>query len=115
MNKGFFGCLCIGMHKLVGGRCERCQRGMLEWGHKERRLDLMKTKTVTPLSQSHRTFDAGTNADGSEWMLCDCHGYNLERSVIDGKRSAWVQIIILCDVEDCTKPEMWGGKCRAHS
>ena len=74
----------------------------------------MKTKTVTPLSQSHRTFDCGVNADGSEWMLCDCHGYHLERSVIDGKRSAWVRIITLCDVEGCEWTVLWEGKCSQH-
>ena len=52
------------------------------------------TKTYSPALGNHRTFDAGVNADGSEWMACDCHGYLLERTVTDGKRGAWMRVKI---------------------
>lgn len=49
------------------------------------------TKTLLPLaSQSHRTFDCGTDSNGVEWMLCDCHGYYLER----GESGEWVRVRI---------------------
>lgn len=73
-----------------------------------------KTKTVALASQSHRIFDAGVNVDGSEWMLCDCHGYHLNRTVTDGKRSEWIRIITLCDMDECVAPAFIETRCLAH-
>ena len=50
------------------------------------------TKTYSPALGNHRTFDCGTTPEGNEWMSCDCHGYLLERTVIDGKRGAWMRV-----------------------
>lgn len=50
------------------------------------------TKTILPLaSQMHRTFDTWLEGE-TEVMLCDCHGYRLERIRIDGKPSEWVRV-----------------------
>lgn len=73
-----------------------------------------KTKSVALASQSHRTYDRGVNANGSEWLLCDCHGYWMERTVTDGKRSEWVRIVTLCEMDECVTPAFVGMRCLAH-
>jgi len=78
-------CGCTNPYVNPTAECPDCANG-----DHQNNNNLAFLTTYFLATAQHRTFDAGTDADGSEWMVCDCHGAYLKRSVTDGKRGPWM-------------------------